>query len=97
MDMCSCRLVRMYHFVSFSVAATRTAAALPSPHTCPPCPRRSRQAYQYKIQQKQAYIEQLSEILNKLNVTVPKGTAIDETAGDFAWDDDVSAAAGCCV
>eukprot|EP00047_Mylnosiga_fluctuans_P011249 m.20221 g.20221 ORF g.20221 m.20221 type:complete len:222 (+) comp3512_c1_seq1:51-716(+) len=47
-------------------------------------------AFQYKIQQKQLYIEQLSEILNKLNVTVPKGTGIDESVGDFTWDDDIA-------
>jgi hypothetical protein len=47
------------------------------------------QAYQFKIQQKQKYVDEIAAILMKLNVTVPQGTAIDEPVGEFSWDDEV--------
>ena len=49
-------------------------------------------AYQFKIQQKQAYIEQLADVLVKLNSTAPrKGVAIDEEVDDLIWDDEFEA------
>ena len=47
------------------------------------------QAYQFKIQQKQNFIDEMAAMIEKLNGKVPKGTSIDETADDLIWDDEL--------
>jgi hypothetical protein len=42
------------------------------------------QAYQFKIQQKQMYLDQMADILKKLDQEVPQGTNLGE---EFLWDD----------
>lgn len=47
------------------------------------------QAYQFKIQQKQNFIDELAALLKAKNQTVPQGTAIDEPVGELSWDAEV--------
>ncbi len=48
------------------------------------------QAYQFKIQQKQQYLDEMASILEKLNRTAPN-TDIDAEFNEeeFVWDDDI--------
>lgn len=47
------------------------------------------QAYQFKIQQKQNFIDELAGLLKAKNMSIPQGTAIDEPVGDLSWDAEV--------
>jgi hypothetical protein len=46
------------------------------------------QSYQFKIQQKQNYLDEMSEVLKKLNQSTPN-TEIDAEAEKYVWDDEV--------
>ena len=52
-------------------------------------------AYQFKIQQKQSYIDELANLLKAQNKTVPVGTNIDEPVGELTWEDEVCPAFLC--
>ena len=45
------------------------------------------QNYQFKIQQKQKFLDEMAEILRKLDQPVPN-TDIDAEAEEFIWDDE---------
>lgn len=47
------------------------------------------QAYQFKIQQKQNFIDEMATMIEKLTGQAPKGVAIDETVDDLVWDDEL--------
>lgn len=45
-------------------------------------------SYQFKVQQKQGFLDQMAVILSKLNMTVPKGIEMGADPDDeFIWDD----------
>jgi len=46
-------------------------------------------SYQFKIQQKQNYLDQMAEVLRKLNHTNVPNTDIDADPDAFVWDDQV--------
>eukprot|EP00045_Choanoeca_perplexa_P004090 m.35397 g.35397 ORF g.35397 m.35397 type:complete len:221 (-) comp12390_c0_seq1:77-739(-) len=46
-------------------------------------------AYQFKIQQKQNFIESMAAMIKKHTGQAPKGAAIDETVDDLVWDDEL--------
>ena len=46
------------------------------------------QSYQFKIQQKQTYLDQMGEVLRTLNQTAPN-TDIDQDPEKYIWDDEI--------
>jgi hypothetical protein len=44
--------------------------------------------YEFKIQQKQKWIEDMAKVIASLNGTVPKGTGLEETVDDLVWNDE---------
>lgn len=47
-------------------------------------------AYQFKIQQKSDYLQQMAEVLAKLNMTKPEGLGFGESPEEYIWDEDPS-------
>ncbi len=52
------------------------------------------QAYQFKIQQKQMYLEQMADILKGLNQEVPDGVGLGE---EVEWDDEADVCDTICL
>ena len=49
------------------------------------------QAYQFKIQQKQKFLEDLAGVLQGLNKTVPNVAIDADPFNEYVWDDDFEA------